>query len=207
MNNIYKKIQLIKKEFLESNVKKSGKNKFANFTYYELSDITPKIIELCDKYGVFSSFTYDKELATLELINIDNVEERVKYTSPMEELELKGCNKIQALGGTETYQRRYLYMSAFDIIENDMFEATSGTEKNETKSKPKKETLDEQAQLMADVDSLEIQTKTDHEEMLKFYKVESNVDMTIEQLKDAKHRLEMKLKKQKIENLEIPMEA
>ena len=41
----------------------------------------------------------------------------------MEDLELKGCNKVQALGGVETYLRRYLYMSAFDIIENDMFDA------------------------------------------------------------------------------------
>lgn len=197
--NIYEKIQLIKEEFLKSNIKKSGKNAFAKFTYYELADITPKIIELCNKHKVFSSFSYDKELATLELINIENVEEKVIYTSPMEELELKGCNKIQALGGTETYQRRYLYMSAFDIIENDMFDATSGTDKNESKLK---NTNDKEI-LISQVDKLEVETNTDHEEMLKFYKVESNVDMSVEQLQDAKHRLEMKLKKQKIENLEI----
>lgn len=67
----------------------------------------------------------------------------------------------------------------------------------------KTETLDEKTKLIQEVDNLEIQTKTDHEEMLKFYKIESNIDMTIEQLQDAKHRLEMKLKKQRIENLEI----
>lgn len=67
----------------------------------------------------------------------------------------------------------------------------------------KTETLDEKTKLIQEIDDLEIQTKTDHEEMLKFYKIESNIDMTIEQLQDAKHRLEMKLKKQRIENLEI----
>lgn len=203
--NIYEKIQLIKEEFLKSNIKKSGKNKFANFTYYELADITPKIIELCNKHKVFSSFSFTNDLATLELINIENVEEKVIYTSPMEELELKGCNKIQALGGTETYQRRYLYMSAFDIIENDLFGATSGTDKNESKSNQTKSNNKEM--LISEIDKLEIDTNTDHEEMLKFYKVDSNVNMTIEQLMDAKHRLEMKLKKQKIENLEIPLEV
>lgn len=203
--NIYEKIQLIKEEFLKSNIKKSGKNKFANFTYYELADITPKIIELCNKHKVFSSFSFTNDLATLKLINIENVEEKVIYTSPMEELELKGCNKIQALGGTETYQRRYLYMSAFDIIENDLFDATSGTDKNESKSNQTKSNNKEM--LISEIDKLEIDTNTDHEEMLKFYKVESNIDMTIEQLMDAKHRLEMKLKKQKIENLEIPLEV
>ena len=127
--NLYEKIQNIKKDFLEANIKKTGKNKFANYTYYELSDITPVLINLCNEYKVFTKFSYTQELATLEIINIEKPEEKEIYTSPMEELELKGCNKIQALGGTETYSRRYLYMSAFDIIENDMFDAVISEEK------------------------------------------------------------------------------
>lgn len=127
--NLYEKIQNIKIDFLEENIKKSGKNRFANYTYYELADITPAIIKLCKKYKVFTKFSYTKELATLEIVNIEKPDEREIYTSPMEELDLKGCNKIQALGGTETYQRRYLYLSAIDIIENDMFDATISEEK------------------------------------------------------------------------------
>ena len=127
--NIYEKIQLVKEEFIKRGIKKSGLNKFAGYHYYELADITPAIIELCNKHKLFTRISFDKELATLEIVNSENVEERVIYTSPMEELELKGANRIQALGGTETYQRRYLYMSAFDIIENDMFDAGAGEEK------------------------------------------------------------------------------
>ena len=127
--NIYEKITNIKNDFLKENVKKSGRNKFANYTYYELADITPVLIELCKKYGIFTKFSYTKDEATLEIVNIENPNEREIYTSPMEELELKGCNKIQALGGCETYSRRYLYMSAFDIIENDMFDAVVREEK------------------------------------------------------------------------------
>ena len=127
--NLYEKIQNIKSDFLKANVKKSGKNKFANYTYYELADITPVLIELFKKYKVFTKFSYSKEYATLEIVNIEDTKEREIYTSPMEELDLKGCNKIQALGGVETYQRRYLYLSAIDIIENDMFDATISEEK------------------------------------------------------------------------------
>ena len=127
--NLYEKITNIKSDFLKANVKKSGKNKFANYTYYELADITPVLIELCKEYKVFTKFSYTKDQATLEIVNIEKPNEREIYTSPMEELELKGCNKIQALGGTETYSRRYLYMSAFDIIENDMFDAVISEEK------------------------------------------------------------------------------
>ena len=126
--NIYEKIQLVKEEFLKKGIKKSGLNKFAGYNYYELSDITPAIIELCNKHKLFTRISFDKELATLEIVNAEKPEEREIYTSPMEELELKGANKIQALGGVETYQRRYLYMSALDIIENDMFDAVVSEE-------------------------------------------------------------------------------
>lgn len=139
--NIYEKIQLIKKELLESNLKKSGENKFANFKYYELADFLPTIINLCDKHKVFTRVSFDYETAILEVRNIENPEEVVYYTSPMEELELKGCNKVQALGGTETYNRRYLYQACFDIIENDMFDGTTG-EVNMTKEEAEEYTLD-----------------------------------------------------------------
>ena len=138
--NIYEKIQMVKEEFLKLGVKKSGLNKFANYNYYELSDITPNLIKLCNEYKLFTSFSFDKESATLEIVNWENPEERVVYTSPMEELELKGANRIQALGGTETYQRRYLYMAAFDIIENDMFDAVVSEVKEATDEQ--KETIE-----------------------------------------------------------------
>ncbi len=127
--NLYEKMNVIKMDLLKSNLKKSGENKFAGFKYYELADFLPTIIELCSKHNVFTSVSFDKENAKLTIINCEAPEETLTYTSPMEELELKGCNKIQALGGTETYSRRYLYMAAFDIIENDMFDST--TEQNE----------------------------------------------------------------------------
>lgn len=53
--NIYEKIQKVKEEFLAKNIKKSGQNKFAGFNYYELSDITPPLIELCNKYKLFTA--------------------------------------------------------------------------------------------------------------------------------------------------------
>lgn len=127
--NIYEKIQTVKEKLLQANIKKSGFNKFAGYNYYELSDFTPYIIKLCNEVGLFTAISFDKELAKLQIINTEKTDEWIEYTSPMEDLELKGCNKVQALGGVETYSRRYLYMSAFDIIENDMFDATVNDKK------------------------------------------------------------------------------
>lgn len=126
--NIYEKIQDVKSRLLKANIKKSGFNKFAGYNYYELADFTPFIIETCKELKLFTAISFDKELARLTIVNAENPEEKIEYTSPIEELELKGCNKIQALGGTETYSRRYLYMAAFDIIESDMFDGQNGKE-------------------------------------------------------------------------------
>lgn len=124
--NLFEKIGKIKEEILKANLKKSGFNKFSNFSYYELADITPTIIKLCNEYKVMTQTTFDKDYARLLIIDIEKPMEVLSYTSPMKDLVIKGANEIQALGGTETYQRRYLYMMAFDIIESDMFDATSG---------------------------------------------------------------------------------
>lgn len=166
--NIYEKIQKVKEEFLAKNIKKSGQNKFAGFSYYELSDITPAIIELCNKHKLFTAFRFNQEEAILEIVNIEEPKEVQIYSSPMEELELKGCNKIQALGGTETYQRRYLYMAAFDIIENDLFDKTSGTKENESK-KITKEQIKKINDLVDDIPA-----------MLNYFKLKKIEDMTYE---------------------------
>ena len=142
--SIYKKIQIVKQRILEANLKKSGENKFAGFKYYELADFTPAIINLCNEVGLFTKVTFDNEIAKLIIINSDKPDQREEYTSPMRTLELKGCNQIQALGGVETYSRRYLYMSAFDIIENDMFDGKSG---DTTSSEPRKVTKATQKQV------------------------------------------------------------
>lgn len=131
--NIYQKIQAIKEELLEMNLKKSGLNKFANFSYYELSDFLPQIIKLCNKYNLFTQINFNETNGTLTIIDAEEPNSKVEYVTPTEELELKGCNKIQALGGTQTYLRRYLYMNAFDITENDLFENIAG--KNTTSNK------------------------------------------------------------------------
>ena len=95
--NIYEKIQEVKKRLLEANIKKSGVNKFAGYNYYELADFTPFIINFCAELKLFTAVSFNKELATLTIVNAEKPEEKIEYTSPIEELELKGCNKVQAL--------------------------------------------------------------------------------------------------------------
>lgn len=154
--NIYEKLQKCRIELQRLKLKKSGKNKFSGFSYFELSDFLPAVNELFDKYKLFSNFSIVNEgMAKLTIIDseyinsmkftIDNrtgetniyppslVKEfwAIEFTSPIEELELKGCNKIQALGGIHTYMKRYLYLNALEIVENDIFSPLAGSGKLE----------------------------------------------------------------------------
>ena len=132
--NIYEKLQNMRVELQQKNIKKSGKNKFAGYEYYELSDILPPINELQSNYKTCSFISFNKEEAVLTIVNSEKPEEQIMFSSPMAELTLKGGQEIQNLGGVETYQRRYLYMAAFEIVENDYFDSVRGMDQ-----KPKKQ--------------------------------------------------------------------
>ena len=42
--------------------------------------------------------------------------------------QLKGCHIVQNIGAVETYQRRYLYVSALAIVEHDALDAVTGSD-------------------------------------------------------------------------------
>lgn len=120
--NIYGKVHQVKEKLLSSNIKKSGHNKFANFKYYELQDFVPHIIKFCGEVKLLTTFKFNNQEGVLRIINVENPEEILEYEVPMRKADLKGCNEVQTLGGSITYLKRYLYMNAFDITENDQFD-------------------------------------------------------------------------------------
>lgn len=128
--NIYEKLQEMRVELQQMNIKKSGKNKFAGYEYYELGDILPPINELQDKYKTCSFINFDSEKATLTIINTEKTEEKIEFTCPMTSISLKGAHDVQNMGALQTYNRRYLYMNCFEIVENEYFDSVQG--KNES---------------------------------------------------------------------------
>lgn len=188
--NIYQKIQEVKSEILKANLKKSWKNKFAWFDYYELSDIMPTIIELCKKYGLYTHITFTNDEATLTIVDSETANENmvnplysVQFSSPMRELELKGCNQIQSLWWIESYQRRYLYLMAFDISESDMFDAVSWKEetKKEKKDEPKWFNKEDLERLQGNAEYLKKFATSDDliKDVQKFYAVSKDMKMKI----------------------------
>jgi hypothetical protein len=135
--NVYEKLQVCRLELQKKNLKKSGENKFAGYDYFELGDFLPTINELFVEHKLFSKILFSEEMATLTIINTEKVEETIVFTSPMKDVTLKGAHSIQNLGAVQTYSRRYLYLVALEIVENDSLDATQGKDKDKDKDKPK----------------------------------------------------------------------
>lgn len=124
--NIYTKMQEARIRLQATDLKKSGENKFSNYNYFELGDFLPDINKINQILGLYTEISFDNDFAVLKIINADNPEEVRIFTSPMRNATLKGCHEIQNLGAVETYQRRYLYVMAYEIVEADMLEAITG---------------------------------------------------------------------------------
>lgn len=137
MSNIYSKMQKARCEFQEKPLKKSGHNKFAGYSYFELGDFLPTINALLEKYNLCSHMDFGKEVATLTIINSENPDEKIEFKSPMSEASLKGCHAVQNLGAVQTYLRRYLWVNAFEIVESDGLDATNGKADEKKQSKTK----------------------------------------------------------------------
>lgn len=134
--NLYEKLQECRVELQKMNLKKTGENKFAGFKYYELADFLPTVNELFLKHKLSSNFSIvNNEQAILEIRNIEKLDEVIDFTSPIAEANIKGCTPVQSLGGVHTYLKRYLYINALEIVENDMFDSKVGDMEVE-KSKP-----------------------------------------------------------------------
>ncbi len=132
--NVYQKLLEARVLFMEEDVKKSGKNMKMSYKYFELQDIVPVALPIFQKVGLLPVVTFGTEVAQMEIVDVDNPYDRVVFSSPMREIEPiistktggEVTNAIQRLGSVETYQRRYLYMVALDIVESDSIEPQTG---------------------------------------------------------------------------------
>ena len=136
--NIYQKLMEVRTNFHKLELKKSGHNKFANFKYFELGDFLVPATKLLNEEGLCPIVTFDNEVAKMVLVNTDNPSETIEFTSPMRDLELKGANSMQSLGGVETYQTRYLYIQLLNIVESDSFDAVSGKDEHISENQVKR---------------------------------------------------------------------
>lgn len=121
---VYLKLMRARLMLQDKQLKKSGHNKFAGYSYFELGDFIPTINEIFFDVGLCGVVSYDAEIASLTITDVDDGTSIV-ITSPMADANLKGCHPIQNLGAVETYTRRYLWVTAMEIVEHDALDSSA----------------------------------------------------------------------------------
>ncbi len=136
---VYGKLMAARVELQSRKLNKSGHNKFAGYYYFELGDFLPVVQEIFASLNLCGVISYGKEEAWLTITDIDDGS-NLAVCSPMSEANLKGCHPVQNLGAVQTYIRRYLWVTAMEIVEHDALDATTGADKKESfKSEPASE--------------------------------------------------------------------
>ena len=121
---VHKKLMQARIALQNAPLKKSGHNKFAGYSYFELGDFIPTINQIFADVGLCGVVSYDAEIASLTITDVDDGT-NIVITSPMADANLKGCHPIQNLGAVETYTRRYLWVTAMEIVEHDALDSSA----------------------------------------------------------------------------------
>lgn len=121
--NVYTKLNAARTSFHKLQLKKTGLNKFAGYSYFELGDFLIPALDVFNQHGLCAFISFGKDVATMTIVSVDDGSS-VALTSPMAEAQLKGCHPIQNLGAVETYTRRYLWVAALEIVEHDALDSS-----------------------------------------------------------------------------------
>lgn len=131
--NVYQRLNDAREKFHALKLQKTGHNKFAGYYYFELGDFLIPALKVFRECGLCATVSFDTDKACMVIRNAEKPDEYLTIYSPMGSAALKGCHEVQNIGAVETYQRRYLWVAALEIVEHDALDATTGKDKAEPK--------------------------------------------------------------------------
>ena len=133
--SVYKKLQEARIILQSKELKKSGHNKFSNYYYFELGDFLPEVQKIFADLKLCGYVSFFPDVAVLTIVDTEDGS-MLNINSPMSSAALKGCHEVQNLGAVQTYLRRYLWVTAMEIVEHDALDAVTGAEEPKKFTKP-----------------------------------------------------------------------
>ena len=121
--SVHTKLMQARIKLQGTKLNKSGQNTFAKYRYFELGDFLPAIQTIFFDIGLCGVISYQPDIATLTITDTET-HESIVIASPMSSAALKGCHEVQNLGAVQTYIRRYLWVTAMEIVEHDALDAS-----------------------------------------------------------------------------------
>lgn len=197
--NLNESIIEIRVKLQNAKLKKSGKNKFAGFDYFELADFLPKLNELMLEEKINDRFYIKDGYAILEIQKGGEIATYqmpfVLFETPLtfkkdkngnllkdkngEYIQVASMQDIQYLGALNTYYKRYLYLNAFGITDSEIIDSMNNDDLQQDKASEAQ--IEYIKKLVEDIPSL-----------LTYYKIEKLEDLS---KKDATDVIKRKTKK------------
>lgn len=153
--SIYAKLAKARIMLQDKSLQKSGRNHFIKIKevvnkngretyedkpmpYFELSDFLPRINNIFEELKLCGVTSFTTETATLTIFDAES-DGKIEFTSPMPPIPTQGKNGpiasnnlMQSIGALETYQRRYLYVMALEIVEKDAVDSQDFSKSKES---------------------------------------------------------------------------
>ena len=144
--SIYEKLAEMRVELQAKKLIKTGKNTYSKYEYYELSDFLPSCNSIATQHKTLFKFAINENTASLTLINLENLEDVIEFSIPTANVSIQGATAMQNIGAVTTYARRYLYMIAMEISEDDNLDTADTAEKVTKEQQQRKEEAERKAQ-------------------------------------------------------------
>ena len=95
--SVHKKLMAARVKLLSTEMKKSGQNKFAGYSYFELGDFIPHVQTIFNDLGLCGVVSFTHSHAELTITDVEDGT-IIVVSTPMAEANLKGAHPIQNLG-------------------------------------------------------------------------------------------------------------
>ena len=137
------KIQQVKEILLNSNISKSGYNKYSKYEYFQLEDITPVIIKALLEKNLASKFYVKNDRIYLQIVDLesgawDQVSTKIKVYNREDAPKGDLTYLMKYEQAAQTYARRTLWLLMLDIVEpvpeEPEIKKANNTMKNNTKT-------------------------------------------------------------------------
>lgn len=126
------KINQLRRHIHSTELKKTGYNKFSQYSYFELADFLIPALSKCIELDLCTMVSFATDLASMTVTDLEDGTSFV-ITSPMSTAALKACHEVQNLGAVQTYLRRYLWVALLEIVEHDAVDSSAGPDKKAKK--------------------------------------------------------------------------
>jgi len=128
---IMRKLQKLRDDI--KGIKAEGHNSFNNFDYIQLKDILQIVTPMMTEYHLATHHKLYEQPPKIDLVDTETGYSVSFGNNSSVSPEGKNTNqKLQSLGSSETYIRRYIYLQIFDLYDDDQ-DSTFGKEKQQKK--------------------------------------------------------------------------